>query len=201
LKPYGVHPALAYQQKILDNLEAGSGRSLEQWLLLVAAQPAELKHRQAWLKAQGLGTGQAGLVAERSLGAESSFPATPEAYLAAAGGYVDAMFAGPKAGLRPLYEALLELALGLGPEVAACPCQTIVPLYRKRVFAQLKPSTRTRLDLGLALGEREATGRLIDTGGFAKKDRITHRIGVSAPADLDAELRGWLQLAYDLDGR
>jgi hypothetical protein len=30
LKPYGVHPALAYQQKILDNLDA----ELRGWLQL-----------------------------------------------------------------------------------------------------------------------------------------------------------------------
>jgi hypothetical protein len=48
------------------------------------------------------------------------------------------------------------------------------------VIAQIKPATRTRIDLGFALGSREAEGRLIDTGGYAKKDRITHRIPISS---------------------
>jgi hypothetical protein len=42
-------------------------------------------------------------------------------------------------------------------------------------------------------------GRLIDTGGFAKKDRITHCIPISAPADIDAVVRKWLKVAYDRD--
>jgi hypothetical protein len=39
----------------------------------------------------------------------------------------------------------------------------------------------------------------MDTGGFEKKDRITHRIAVSSLSDLDAEVKKWLRYAYDLD--
>jgi hypothetical protein len=124
---------------------------------------------------------------------------TPEAYLAAAEQYVEEMFAGGKAGLRPLYDELLRVALSLGGDVTASPCKTMVPIYRKHVIAQLKPSTRTRLDLGFALGGRRAEGRLIDTGGFAKKDRITHRIPIESSADIDEEVQRWLNTAYELD--
>src|SRR5262245_56879918 len=96
-------------------------------------------------------------------------------YLKNAPGYVDAMYAN-KANLRPIHDALIELGRSLGSDVKVCPCETIVPLYRHHVFAQVKPSTKTRIDFGLALGDTKANGRLIDTGGFAKKDRITHRI-------------------------
>jgi uncharacterized protein DUF5655 len=51
----------------------------------------------------------------------------------------------------------------------------MVPFYRHHVFAQIEPSTRTRIDLGMALKDTKTPKRLIDTGGFAKKDRITHR--------------------------
>lgn len=119
------------------------------------------------------------------------------AYLKDAEQFAEKMFAGPKEALRPLYERLLYEAYALGAD--ARPCSTIVPIYRKHVIAQIKPSTRTRIDFGLALGNRPATGRLIDTGGFAKKDRITHRIEVTSPADIDTELKKWLQLAFDLD--
>jgi hypothetical protein len=88
----------------------------------------------------------------------------------------------------------------LGEDVRICPCKTIVPFYRRHVIAQIKPSTRTRIDFGLALGDTKATGRLIDTGGFAKKDRITHRIPITSSAEIDAELRRWLKVAYDRDG-
>lgn len=112
---------------------------------------------------------------------------------------VEAMFSGPKAGLRPVYDALLKLGLALGKDVKACPCKTIVPLYRRHVVAQLKPATNSRIDLGFALGALKATGRLIDTGGHAKGDRITHRIPVSSLKDIDAEVKLWLKKAYELD--
>jgi hypothetical protein len=40
---------------------------------------------------------------------------------------------------------------------------------------------------------------LIDTGGLTKKDRITHRIVISSPAEIDSEVKHWLRFAYDLD--
>src|SRR4029077_14149357 len=113
--------------------------------------------------------------------------------------YVEQMFSGGKAELRPLYQELLKVGLKTGKEAKACPCQTIVPLYRNHVFAQIKPTTRTRIDLGFALGDIKPTGRLIDTGGFAKKDRITHRIPITKLAEIDDEVKGWLQKAYELD--
>ena len=75
----------------------------------------------------------------------------------------------------------------------------MVPLYRKHVIAQIKPATRTRIDFGLALGATKAPARLVDTGGFKKKDRITHRIEVQSKADIDGELKRWLKTAYELD--
>ena len=109
------------------------------------------------------------------------------------------MFSGRKSHLRPIYEALLKLGFELGRDVRVCPCQTIVPLYRKHVFAQIKPATRTRIDLGFALKDTPARGRLIDTGGRAKGDRITHRIPITQSADIDDEVVAWLRKAYDLD--
>ena len=42
-------------------------------------------------------------------------------------------------------------------------------------------------------------GRLVETGGFAKKDRITHRIAISSPADIDNDVKRWLRVAYEGD--
>jgi len=186
-------------QQWVGTLKEKTGRSLDEWLKLVRKDgpPAE-KECRAWLKGEhGLGTNTAWFIAERAAGKGGEMD-EPESYLRAAERYVDAMFAG-KAALRPIYDALLRLALGLGKEVKACPCQTIVPLYRKHVFAQIKPATRTRIDMGFALGARPAEGRLIDTGGYAKKDRITHRIPISSLAEIDDEVKKWLHTAFEED--
>jgi len=203
--PYSVHPAVAYVQSILANLESTSGKRLEAWVRLVQAQgPKEAAQRRTWLKAQGLGTNQAALVAERSVGQKAmAFDDTEAGYLRAAEEYVEGQYTGKKAALRPLYETLLAAGLAAGPEAKACPCKTFVPLFRKHVFAQLKPSTTSRIDVGLALGDPgkvKGGTRLVETGGFAKKDRITHRIEVTKPSDVDGTLKRWLVAAYDREG-
>ncbi len=197
---YGVHPAVSMTQKWIAELKEKTGRSLDEWLRYIKkAGPKDEKQRREWLKTEhGLGTNSAWWLAERADG-KGTEVGDPDTYLRAAEGYVEAMFSGSKAGLRPLYDALLKVALSVGKEAKACPCQTIVPLYRKHVFAQIKPTTRTRIDFGFALGDTKSKGRLIDTGGFAKKDRITHRIEITSPKDIDDEVKHWLKVAYDRD--
>jgi Domain of unknown function (DUF5655) len=109
------------------------------------------------------------------------------------------MFTGKKAALPPIYDALLKLGRNVGCDVKVCPCQTMVPLYRNHVFAQIKPATLTRIDLGLALRDTKAPKRLIDTGGFEKKDRITHRIEISSLQEIDDEVKRWLKKTYEMD--
>lgn len=197
---YSVHPSVAMVQKWLAELKGKTGRNLEEWLALIERSGlASEKERRDWLKREHqLGTNSAMFLAERSVGKGFELDDS-DAYLKAAEGYVAEMFAGPRAGLKPVYDRLLSLGLGLGKDVRACPCKTIVPLYREHVFAQIKPATLQRIDLGFALGDAKATGRLIDTGGFAKKDRITHRIPIESPKDIDAEVERWLRLAYERD--
>jgi len=79
----------------------------------------------------------------------------------------------------------------------------MVPLYRNHVFAQLKATNKTRFDLGLALAHYKGRlpKRLVDTGGLAKKDRITHRIELKSEDEIDSEVGKWLKTAYDLDAK
>jgi Domain of unknown function (DUF5655)/Domain of unknown function (DUF4287) len=197
---YSVHPAVAMVQQWIADLKAKTGRSLDEWLAFINAEgPATEPARRDWLKTtHKLGTNSATWLAERSLG-KGTDEDSPEAYLKAAARYVEAMFAGKKANLRPIYDALLQIGFDLAKDVKACPGLTIVPLYRNHVFAQIKPATITRIDLGFALKDTKPTGRLIDTGSFAKKDRITHRIPIASVEEIDAEVKRWLQIAYDMD--
>lgn len=197
---YGVHPGVAIVQKTLASLKEKTGRSLAEWLAFIAKSgPATAGERIEWLHSRhGVPSTAAKWIAERAEGKDGDFD-TPEAYLSAATRYVDAMFAGKRAPLRPLFDQLLRLGLSQGPDVKACPCATMVPLYRHHVFAQIKPATNQRIDLGFALGARQAEGRLIDTGGYQKKDRITHRIAIETASDIDAEVKRWLKTAYDGD--
>lgn len=197
---YSVHPGVKMVQDWIEALPEKTGRSLEQWISTIEKDgPKDAAARREWLKKKhGLGTNSAWWLAERTEG-KGLEDSDPDAYLAAAEEYVEAQYAGKKSALRPIYDALLELGFSVAKDVRACPCKTMVPLYRNHVFAEIKPTTLTRVDLGLALKNEKTPARLIDTGGFKKKDRITRRIPITSPADIDAEVKRWLKTAYRMD--
>ena len=181
------------EAKAVAGLKEKTGRSLEEWMTLVRKSgPRTEKARAAWLKdTHQLGTNYAKWLASRAEGS-SLADYDPEALVAA-------LYAGGRSGLRPIHDRLLALALALGKDVSVTPCSTIVPIRRKHVIAQIKPATNTRIDLGFALKDTKPTGRLVDTGGFAKKDRITHRIPIASVAEIDGEVQRWLRKAYEMD--
>lgn len=199
---YDVHPSVAMVQKWVSELKGKTGRSLEEWMAFVKREgPKDEKSQREWLKVQSkLGTNSAWWIAARVAGKESEED-SPEKYLAAAPEYVEKQYAGKKEALRPIYEKLLHLGRSTGKDVKVCPCLTMVPFYRNHVFAQIKATTNTRVDLGFALAKYKGKlpKRIIDTGGLAKKDRITHRIELKSVEEIDGEVKKWLKTAYDLD--
>ncbi len=199
---YSVHPSVAYAQAIIANLPKTTGKSIDEWIALVKKSgPAGKKERREWLKKNyQLGGTTVWMIVDRVEG-KGDDDTDSEAYLKSAVQFVETMYAGPKAALRPIHDALIKLGKSLGDDVKVCPCQTIVPFYRQHVFAQIKPTTRTRIDFGLALkgAKKKPLKRLLDTGGLAKGDRVTHRIEITSLADIDAEVKEWLKIAYDLE--
>lgn len=197
---YSVHPSVSFTRNAVATLGEKTGRTLAEWVALVKLSgPSTEEERREWLKTEHqLGVSFAAWIAGCC---EEVDGAIDEAgsYLKAAGEWVEEMFTGKKAALKPVFDAVMDAATALGRDVKACPCKTIVPLYRRHVFAQIKPTTNTRIDLGLALGSTPLSGPLTDTGGLAKKDRITRRIALMRVEDLDAEVLGWLKAAYDMD--
>jgi hypothetical protein len=199
---YSVHPAVAYQQAVVKNLRATTGRSIKDWVRLVQESGLkDVKQVRAWLKERHeLGGTSASCVADQALGLAGDL-SDARAYLQAAAGYIETMYTGRRAALRPVHDALVRYARSLGEDVKICPCKTIVPFYRNHVFAEVKPSLG-RIDLGLALKttEKRPGRKLIDTGGLDKGDRITHRIPLKSIAEIDSEVEDWLRTAYELDG-
>jgi hypothetical protein len=199
---YDVHPAVAMVQKWIGELKGKTGRSLEEWIALAKKEgPKDPKARLAWFKTKhGFGTNNARWISERADG-KNAEEENPEEYLKTAVRFVEEQYAGPKEQLRPLYDELLKMGKAIGADVKACPCKTMVPLYREHVFAQIKPTTNTRIDMGFALAKYKGKlpKRMIDTGGLEKKDRITHRIELKSADDIDEEVKKWMKTAYELD--
>lgn len=198
---YDPHPGVAMVRNWIDTLKAKTGRDLDDWTAFIKSKgPKDNKSRRDWLKNEhGLGTNSAAWLADHAEGKGDLEEGDPNVYVARAADYVEVMFSGSKAALRPLYDKLYDFARSVGDDVGMSPGKTIVSIYRKHVIAQIKPTTRTRIDFGLALKDAPAKGRLIDTGGLAKKDRITHRIEITSADDVDAFVEKWLRKAYELD--
>jgi hypothetical protein len=199
---YSVHPGVARMQTWIAQLQAKTGCTLEQWIAHIQVRgPKNPKQCRDWLKAKHkLGTNSAWWLAEKALGHPLGMvDDNPDSYLAACPIYVENMYAGVRAALRPLHDELIRLAQQLGDDVRICPCQTIVPLYRRHVFAEIRPATNKRIDLGFALQDEPFTSRLLDTGGLAKKNRITHRVAITSLTDIDLQVKRWLKQAYERD--
>ena len=199
---YSVHPGVAMVQRWIAELAEKTGRSLDEWIRYVKKfGPKSEKECRLWLKEQHrLGTNTAWWLAEKAFGSPLGIAEeTPEGYLQLAPKYVEQMYAGAKEPLRAIHDELIRLAQSLGDDVHICPCKTIVPLYRRHVFAEIKPASNRRIDLGFALREEPFTGRLHDTGGAAKKNRITHKVALSSLADIDLQVKRWLKQAYERD--
>jgi predicted transport protein len=184
----------AMLEAIERNLPARTGRSLAEWAKLVKAKgPKGTKERAAWLHSEhGLGGPTALVIASRAEGSK------PLAEYDDGEALLNAMFAGPKAGLRPVYVAARRAIMALGKDVVGSARKTYEAFSRRRQFAVLQPSTKDRLDLGLVLPNVEATGRLRATtqvGG----GRVTHAIALTTAKDVDAEVRRWLRAAYQQD--
>lgn len=190
---YELHPAYKHWAAIERKMEANTGKSVQEWMKLVERECSlDRAERKQWLVAQGVGSVAAGCICDRLLGEMGPEDYDPERLVAE-------QYQGKRAGLLPIYTRFIEMAEKLGAEVKVSPCKTMVPLYRNHVFAQAKPASNARVDIGLALGDLPVSGRLVDTGGFAKKDRITHRIPVMDVSEMDDEVAAWLKKAFDRD--
>lgn len=199
---YRVHPGVQMLIKWERELKGKTGRTLEQWCRLINKDCKALDRaaRIAHLKsAHGIGSNAASWLADRSLGDLHPWDSTEEGYLAKCPEIVDAQFAGGKAHLRPIGDALLELCRACGPDVGISPCETIIPAYRNHVFAQVSVPNRKAVRLSLALKGERFTKRLIDTGGTAKKDRLTHRVDIAALDEIEDTVRKALARAYERD--
>jgi hypothetical protein len=180
-------------QSQIRNIEATYGKSLDHWFAVIDASGLT-KHNEvvAMLKGDhGLAHGAAHRVSllARQRAAGAAPPLSDPA---------DALYAGAKAGLRPLHDALVGEIRALGAFDIA-PKKGYLSLRRRKQFAMIQPSTSSRIDLGLVLAAATpATGRLESAARF--NPLFTHRVRITAATDLNDELRCWLATAYALAG-
>ena len=174
---------------VIDNMPAKTGKSLAQWLSVLAKTDLAkhgdtVKHLKS---AYGVTHGFANLIAHRHISRNGTAD-RPADLLAA-------QYKGPKAELLPVYEALVKIVGAFGSDVEISPKKTYVSLRRNKQFALIKPSSKDRVDLGISLKGHKAGKRLEAAGSFS--GMVSHRVRLHRTSDVNAELEGWLRKAYD----
>jgi hypothetical protein len=174
---------------MIENLRQNTGKSIDEWVQ-VAAGCGGSRHGEivARLKSEhGLTHGYANLVAHRLLKSAAGD--------AAPGDLVAAQYAGAKAALKPIYQAVLAAVTALGSDVEVAPKKAYVSLRRSKQFAIIQPSTAARVDIGINLKGVAPRGRLEASGSF--NAMVSHRVRVESLNQVDKELVAWLKQAYE----
>ena len=177
------------QASMVANMKANTGKTLEQWVKLAAKTKLE-KHGQIvkHLKEDhGLTHGYANLVAHTLLKSDAGSAAE-------SGDLLESQYAGDKAALRPIYDAILKKVNAFGKDVEASPKKAYVSLRRSKQFAIVQPTTKTRVDVGINLKGTAPTARLESSGSF--NSMVSHRVRIEDVKQVDKELVGWLKDAY-----
>ena len=104
-------------------------------------------------------------------------------------------FKGDKARWRVTYDELLKHISSFGPGVAVAPTSSYISILRRGKKFAIVQVTTERLDIGIKRRGAEPTGRFEAAGSW--NSMVTHRVRISDPGRLDAEVYSWLKAAFD----
>jgi predicted transport protein len=177
---------------MIVNIEKKFGKPLEEWIKLVKKKKLE-KHGDIlhFLKEEYEFThGYANLVSMKAREADAGSVENSDQL-------IEDQYKG-KENLKPIYEKLVKEISKLGEDIEIAPKKAAVSFRRKRQFALVQPSTKTRIDLGLKIKDKEITGRLEGSGPFGTM--CSQRIKLMDPKEVDKEVLAWIKEAYEKAG-
>lgn len=174
------------------NIEKKTGKSLAELAKFVQSSKLA-KHGEivTMLKEKlSLGHGDANMIAHYAKSLSALAPAaTPDAA-------TDEIYAGPKADLRPIHDAVMAKLAAFG-EFEISPKKGYLSLRRKKQFCMIGPGAKTRVDVGINLKGIDGTDRFVEQPAASM---CQFKVGLTDVKDVDKELVGWLKKAYDAAG-
>ena len=176
--------------KMRLNLQERTGKSYAAWIS-VARSLGSAKHGDivAYLKTAGrMGHGYANMIALESRKSDVIAEEDP----------IDALFAGNKITLKPIYDAISKTINTFGRDLEFAPKKGYVSVCRAKQFAILQPSTATRFDIGINLKTVAPVGKLEASGTW--NGMVSHRVRIESPEEFNKEIMLWLKQAYDQAG-
>ena len=183
-------------QAYIENIKAKTGLSPDDFVRLAGekgllGQEVKAAKILDWLKEDyGLGRGH-GMAIVLVLQSATKAPRK-------AGAAMDEHFRGPRARWKEPYESLLADVQGFGSDVSVGAGQSYLSLLRKGKKFAIVQVTGERLDVGIKLDAAPASNRYEPAGTW--NSMVTHRLRISEPGQIDAELVAELRRAYELAG-
>lgn len=179
----------------LANIEKRTGKSIAE-LTAIVKRSGLSKHGELvkMLKTDlGMGHGDANTlvhVVRESDGASATRGLSTDQVL-------DGLYTGPKAALRPIHDALMGALRKLG-DFEEAPKKAYVSYRRKKQFAMIGPATNTRVEVGLNVKGLSASARLQE---LPAGQMCNYKVKLTDAKDVDAELIGWIKVAYEAAGK
>ncbi len=177
----------------LDNIEAKTGKTPKDFQVLAEKKGllrAGVKTGQivAWLKEDfGLGQGHAMAIV-------LTLKSATQPKVSAEQSIAD-HFKGKKAKWRKPYDELLAKVRRFGPDVSVAPTNTYLSLLRKGKKFAIIQVTADHFDIGIKNKGVPPTKRMEAAGAW--NAMVTHRVQIKDPHQIDSEVLGWLQQAFD----
>jgi hypothetical protein len=174
----------------IRNIESRLGRGLEAIRAEVAAS-GKVKHGEIrnWLIERfGLGHGDANTLAHFASAASTVAPGLEAA--------AAEIYAGRKAHLRPIHDALIAAIKPWG-DFEAAPRKSYVALRRKKQFAMLGPKNAESAALGINLKDTVASERVVAQKPGAACQYV---VALRHAGEIDDELLAMLRRAFDAAG-
>ncbi len=176
---------------VTDSMKERTGKSLEEWVALVQASgvdPLDQKAVRNWLKSEHgvLQNSQWAIADATARAAGWVRPSVEE--------YINSQYEGAKANLRPLFDALRDIIESQGEDVRVEGRGGYTPFVRRRQFAVLQASTKTRIDLGLRFTDPPDSALLNSSN---PPGQCTHKIAIHSLEDITQEVKKFINLAYN----
>jgi len=175
-------------QTMIVNLHKNTGKTLEQWIEIVTKENFE-KHGEIikFLKEKhGFTHGFANLVAHKANETDAGSAENQD-------DLITKQYTG-KEHLKPIYDKLISKIQSFGNDIEIAPKNSYVSLRRKKQFATLNPTTKTRFEIGINLKGQEPTKKL----EVEKPNAMcSHKIKISDINEIDKEVVNWIKMAYE----
>ena len=180
-------------QAQIDHIQKKTGKNFDELSALVKSSglTQHSQIREMLMKQLGLTYGDANALVHAVL--QSDGRRAAEAKGLSTDAVIDEIYSGPKAALRPIYEALMAEIVSFG-EFETLPKKGYVSLRRKKQFVMIGPGSNTRVDVGINIKDLAANARLLEQ---PKGSMCNYVVRVTDPAQVDATLLGWIRAAFE----